>query len=92
MEGRDIGTVVFPDAEVKIFLDANPEERVRRRYREIRGKGEPAPITEGQLARFLRCDRVTAREIVQEYLTSRDVNEEGQTEAVQFEQTEQSLL
>jgi cytidylate kinase len=31
MEGRDIGTVVFPDARVKIFLDANPQERVRRR-------------------------------------------------------------
>ena len=31
MEGRDIGTVVFPDADVKIFLDADPEERVRRR-------------------------------------------------------------
>jgi cytidylate kinase len=31
MEGRDIGTVVFPSARVKIFLDANPDERVRRR-------------------------------------------------------------
>jgi CMP/dCMP kinase len=31
MEGRDIGTVVFPDAEVKIYLDASPEERARRR-------------------------------------------------------------
>lgn len=34
MDGRDIGTVVFPDAEVKIFLDAHPEERARRRLRE----------------------------------------------------------
>jgi CMP/dCMP kinase len=34
MEGRDIGTVVFPDARVKIFLDANPMERVRRRSSE----------------------------------------------------------
>ena len=50
MEGRDIGTVVFPQAEVKIFLDANPDERVRRRFQEIRGKGEPVGITEGQLA------------------------------------------
>ena len=41
---------------------------------------EQEKITEGQLARFLRCDRVTAREIVQDYLTSRDVNAEGQTE------------
>lgn len=34
MEGRDIGTVVFPDAQVKIFLDADPEERARRRAKE----------------------------------------------------------
>ena len=33
MEGRDIGTVVFPDADVKIYLDASPEERARRRAR-----------------------------------------------------------
>lgn len=40
MEGRDIGTVVFPQADVKVFLDANPEERVRRRLQESRAKGE----------------------------------------------------
>src|SRR5579883_2551466 len=40
MEGRDIGTVVFPDAEVKIYLDANPDERVRRRLKEQQQKGE----------------------------------------------------
>ena len=39
MEGRDIGSVVFPDAEVKIFLDASPEERARRRYRELVERG-----------------------------------------------------
>jgi len=48
MEGRDIGTVVFPDADVKIFLDANPQERVRRRLRDVRAQGEN--ISEGQLA------------------------------------------
>ena len=42
MEGRDIGTAVFPDAEVKIFLDAAPEVRGNRRYRQ----GEPAGKTE----------------------------------------------
>ena len=40
MEGRDIGTVVFPEAEVKIYLDADPGERVRRRLQEVRAKGE----------------------------------------------------
>ena len=34
MEGRDIGTVIFPDAEVKIFLDADEETRMRRRSKE----------------------------------------------------------
>jgi cytidylate kinase len=37
MEGRDIGTVVFPDAPVKVFLDASPRERARRRATEIKG-------------------------------------------------------
>jgi cytidylate kinase len=40
MEGRDIGTVVFPDADVKVYLDAAPAERVRRRFEESRAKGE----------------------------------------------------
>ena len=35
MDGRDIGTVVFPEAELKIFLTANPEERVKRRYNQL---------------------------------------------------------
>jgi cytidylate kinase len=39
MEGRDIGTVVFPNADVKVFLDATLEERVRRRLLESRAKG-----------------------------------------------------
>ncbi|MEK6700184.1 MAG: (d)CMP kinase [Nitrospirota bacterium] len=39
MDGRDIGTVVFPDADVKFYLDASPEERGRRRYRELSAKG-----------------------------------------------------
>ena len=39
MDGRDIGTVVFPDADVKFFLDASAEERGRRRYLELKAKG-----------------------------------------------------
>src|SRR5690606_17123449 len=35
MDGRDIGTVVFPDAELKIFMTASPEERATRRYKEM---------------------------------------------------------
>ena len=38
-DGRDMGTVVFPDAEIKIFLTASPAERARRRYKQLKGKG-----------------------------------------------------
>lgn len=41
MEGRDIGTRVFPDAPVKIFLDASPEVRAERRWRQLRDAGRP---------------------------------------------------
>ena len=40
MDGRDIGTTVFPDAEMKIFLIASPEIRAERRYKELTEKGE----------------------------------------------------
>jgi cytidylate kinase len=45
-EGRDIGTVVFPNAEVKIFLEASAEERARRRWAELRAAGRPADLRE----------------------------------------------
>ena len=41
VEGRDMGTVVFPDAEVKIYLTASPEERARRRCEELKTRGTP---------------------------------------------------
>jgi CMP/dCMP kinase len=46
MEGRDIGTVVFPNAELKIFLDASPEVRAQRRWKEHQGKGESLTLLE----------------------------------------------
>lgn len=42
MDGRDIGTVVFPNAEYKYFVTAAPEERARRRYEELLQKGQNA--------------------------------------------------
>jgi cytidylate kinase len=41
MDGRDIGTVVFPDAELKIFMTASPETRAQRRFDELQAKGDP---------------------------------------------------
>ena len=46
MDGRDIGTVVFPDAEVKFYLDATPEGRGRRRWLELQQRGEERPLRE----------------------------------------------
>jgi len=46
MEGRDIGTVVFPDADVKIYLDASPEERARRRASDPAHTGVPAAVAD----------------------------------------------
>lgn len=44
MEGRDIGTVVFPDAELKVFLTASVQERARRRFEELAERGVPQPL------------------------------------------------
>lgn len=49
MDGRDIGTVVFPQAELKLFLTASPEVRAERRYKELQAKGEE-PVWEEVLA------------------------------------------
>lgn len=46
MEGRDIGTVVFPDADLKVYLDASPEERARRRSVDPAHTGVPAAVSE----------------------------------------------
>ena len=43
-DGRDMGTVVFPDAPLKIFLTASAEERARRRYHQLKGKGEDVSL------------------------------------------------
>jgi cytidylate kinase len=46
MDGRDIGTVVFPDADLKFYLDATPEARGRRRWLELQQRGEEASLPE----------------------------------------------
>ncbi|HTP24463.1 MAG TPA: (d)CMP kinase [Anaeromyxobacteraceae bacterium] len=56
LEGRDIGTVVFPDADIKFFLTASAQVRARRRFEELVAKGE-AVTPEGVLAEQERRDR-----------------------------------
>lgn len=57
MDGRDIGTTVFPDAEMKVFVDASAEERARRRLRELQQKGVAADY-EGVLANIRERDHI----------------------------------
>jgi cytidylate kinase len=57
MVGRDIGTVVLPEAELKIYLDASVEERARRRYKELIERGEKADY-EHILAAMRKRDRI----------------------------------
>ena len=70
MEGRDIGTAVFPDADVKIFLDAAPEVRGNRRFRQA------API-EQTTARQTECRQEPAPETAEQHiLTEQAIVEE----------------
>ena len=57
MDGRDIGTVVFPDAELKIFMTASPEKRAERRYLEMLKKGEDVSF-ESVLKNVTERDRI----------------------------------
>ena len=84
MEGRDIGTVVFPDADVKIFLDANPEERLRRRLAEGNARGDrvsaedlAAQMTERDRRDSTRADAPLSQAPDAEYLdsTALDISE-----------------
>jgi len=60
VEGRDIGTVVFPQADLKIYLDADPRERARRRMKELRAKGINSPLDE-QLSSLAARDRLDSQ-------------------------------
>jgi cytidylate kinase len=57
MEGRDIGSVVFPDAQKKVFLTASPTERARRRLGDLRAQGDPDTTLESVLADLTERDR-----------------------------------
>jgi CMP/dCMP kinase len=60
LEGRDIGTVVFPDADIKFFLSASAEERGRRRYLELKARGEEVEL-ERTIAAVAQRDEQDAR-------------------------------
>jgi cytidylate kinase len=57
MVGRDIGTVVLPEADLKLYLDASAEVRASRRYKEVLARGEAADFAE-ILAQVIERDRI----------------------------------
>jgi cytidylate kinase len=63
MVGRDIGTVVLPEADLKIYLDASAEERAKRRYTELLARGEKADYEE-ILSKVLERDRIDSTRAV----------------------------
>jgi cytidylate kinase len=63
LEGRDIGTVVFPDADVKFYLSASAEERGRRRYAELIAKGEQVTLEETIQAVIRRDQQDSERDL-----------------------------
>jgi cytidylate kinase len=62
-EGRDMGTVVFPDAQVKVFLVADPEVRARRRYRELREAGRDVSFEQVLSEQLARDEADSGREV-----------------------------
>jgi len=88
-EGRDMGTVVFPGAEVKVFLDAHPRERARRRLLQ-RGVHPDAAEIDSEAARLIRRDQRDASRSVAPFqqagdamlLDTTDLNPEAQTDEI----------
>jgi cytidylate kinase len=90
MEGRDIGSVVFPDAQVKVFLDAHPEIRADRRVTELRSAGEPiaAEETAREMAERDRRDRTRTEAPLVQSPDATYLDTSGLT----IEQVEESVL
>lgn len=83
MVGRDIGTVVLPDADLKIFLDASVEERARRRYLECQERGDQVDF-ESVLASMQNRDSIDSNRIVAPLKPAPDairINSDGKTAA-----------
>jgi cytidylate kinase len=91
MDGRDIGTAVFPNAELKIFMTAEPEIRVLRRYEEIKSKGDYTSIDDVRVNLQQRDYEDTHREenpLIQaedaEILDNSELNQDQQLEVAKL--------
>jgi cytidylate kinase len=81
MEGRDIGTVVFPQADVKIYLDASPDERARRRANDTAHSGVPTAVSEvaSQLTERDHLDSTRAASPLQPALDAHRIDTTGKS-------------
>lgn len=89
MVGRDIGTVVFPDAEYKIYLDASPEERAKRRFEEKVARGENASYDE-ILSSIKRRDQIDSTRMIAPLKAAQDaiiIDTDGKTIEEVLEET-----
>jgi cytidylate kinase len=71
MVGRDIGTIVLPEADLKIYLDASPEQRARRRHAELLSRGGKASYEE-ILAKVIERDRIDSTRTVAPLIAAED--------------------
>ena len=93
MVGRDIGTVVMPDADLKVYLDASAEERAKRRFREMGERGETTSYEE-ILASVKRRDQIDSSREVAPLRPADDaviVNTDGKTIEEVFEEVKTLL-
>ena len=74
-EGRDIGTAVFPDADVKVFLTATPEERARRRAKDLEARGHAVPELSELEAQIVERDRLDSTREVAPLVQADDATE-----------------
>lgn len=82
MDGRDIGTVVFPDAELKLFMTASPETRAARRYKELLDKGEQVTYAE-VLKNVEERDRIDSTRSISPLIKAKD--------AIEFDNSDMGL-
>ena len=74
-EGRDIGTAVFPDAELKVFLTATPEERARRRAKDLQIRGHSVPALSELEAQMIERDRLDSTRTIAPLVQAEDAKE-----------------
>jgi cytidylate kinase len=90
MDGRDIGTVVFPDAELKIFMTARPAVRAKRRFDELREKGKDVNYEE-VLMNIMERDRIDSTRAESPFLKADDAITLDNTDMTREQQAEVAL-